>query len=178
MVKVSAALLLLAIFCIPVKSRASSGLSDTAVQWLKPAELATLMRSESRPVLVDVYTSWCHYCKVMDATTWKNDSLAAYVNRNFHAVKLNAEDRDTLTWDGKTYVFKPKYNLNELAISLLRGNMVFPSTVLIPEKGDIQIIPGALSAAKMELLLKYYGSRSNEQKAFMEFQQAFSGSWK
>ena len=39
----------------------------------------------------------------MDASTFKDPNVAAYLNTNFYPVKLNAETRDTITFNGKTY---------------------------------------------------------------------------
>ena len=148
------------------------------VQWLSPAETDQLLNRETRPVIVDVYTDWCHYCKVMEATTWKNDSVAAYVQQHFYPMKLNAEDKNIQQWQGKQYEYMARYKVNRLAVELLRGNMVYPSTVIIPEKGDWEVIPGALKPAEMEMLLKYYGSRANEQMDFLAWQKQFKGQWR
>ncbi|MCU0396311.1 MAG: hypothetical protein MUF29_10405, partial [Chitinophagaceae bacterium] len=105
-------------------------------------------------------------------------SVAAYVQQHFYPMKLNAEDKNTQQWQGRQYEYMARYKVNRLAVELLRGNMVYPSTVIIPEKGDWEVIPGALKPAEMEMLLKYYGSRANEQMDFLAWQKQFKGQWR
>ncbi len=152
--------------------------SKSNVAWQKPDSIEAMMLAEGRPVIVDVYTDWCYYCKVMDATTWRNDSVVNYLHQNFYAAKLDAETKETVKWFGREYAYKPQYKLNTLAIELLRGNIVYPSTVIIPQKGEWQVIPGAMKPSEIELVLKYFGSRANEKMDFGEFQKHFRSRWK
>jgi thiol-disulfide isomerase/thioredoxin len=48
-------------------------------------------RLERKPVFVDCYTTWCGPCKGMDATVFKNDSVADFFNAKFISVKLDME---------------------------------------------------------------------------------------
>ncbi|HMP93606.1 MAG TPA: thioredoxin family protein [Phnomibacter sp.] len=148
------------------------------VGWQKPADAALLLEKESRPILVDVYTTWCQYCKVMDNTTWRHDSVVQYLAQNFYTIKLNAEDKQPQSWMGKNYEYNPRYKVNMLAVELLRGNMVYPSTVIIPPSGEWQVLPGALKPAEIELALKYYGSQAYKSLDFETFRQSFSSQWR
>jgi thioredoxin-related protein len=160
------------------KSGAGNFVTGTRVEWMDPMVVAGLQEQNPRPIVVDVYTSWCYYCKLMDNTTWRNDSVVSYLKNNFYTIKLDAEDKNPQTWNGKSYAYQPKYKVNMLAVELLRGNMVYPSTVVIPARGEWQVIPGALKPAEIELVLKYYGSGSNEHMDFDEFRKTFRGEWK
>lgn len=148
------------------------------VQWQPIAQLAAQLPPDGKPVLVDVYTDWCTYCKLMDATTWQHDSVVQYIQANYVPIKLNAERKDSLRWDGEVFRYQPKFKVHQLAVKLLRGNMVYPSIVIIPAKGEWQVIPGAIKPKDLELVLKYYGSRANEQMDFVSYQRQFSGKWK
>lgn len=46
---------------------------------------------ENKFLLVDVYTDWCGWCKVMDRNTYSNDTVIGLINKEFIAVKLNPE---------------------------------------------------------------------------------------
>ncbi len=43
-------------------------------------------------VLVDVYTSWCGWCKRLDRDTFTDQGLVEFLDQKFVCVKANAED--------------------------------------------------------------------------------------
>ncbi|MES2646138.1 MAG: thioredoxin family protein [Bacteroidota bacterium] len=151
---------------------------NSGVNWMTPAEFSAINSENKKPIIVDVYTNWCYYCKVMDKTTWKNDSVAAYLGANYFAVKLNAESKDPYDWNGTSYNYEARYKVNMLAVKLLGGNMVYPSTVIIPVKGEPEVLKGAFTAKELEMILKYYGDGVNETKSPEEYMKTFSGKWK
>ena len=73
------------------------------INWLTLEEADSLYKIQKRPIFIDVFTDWCGWCKRMDATTFKDPNIAAYLNTNFYSVKLNAETNETITFNGKTY---------------------------------------------------------------------------
>jgi len=73
------------------------------INWLTLEEADSLYEIQKRPIFIDVFTDWCGWCKRMDATTFKDPNIAAYLNTNFYSVKLNAETNETITFNGKTY---------------------------------------------------------------------------
>jgi len=154
------------------------GNKGSSVKWITPNELTLIAAENKKPIIVDVYTSWCYYSKVMDNTTWKNDSVAAYLESNYYAVKINAENKEPYQWQGKIYEYEPRYKVNMLAAKLLGGNMVYPSTIIIPVKGEPEILSGAFTAKELEMILKYYGDRINETSTPEQYQHSFSGKWK
>ena len=44
-----------------------------------------------KPILVDVYTTWCGPCKLLDKTTFQDSDFSSIVNENFTALKWDAE---------------------------------------------------------------------------------------
>jgi len=44
-----------------------------------------------KPILVDVYTTWCGPCKLLDKTTFQDSDFSTIVNDNFTALKWDAE---------------------------------------------------------------------------------------
>ncbi len=42
---------------------------DAAIKWMSFAEAEKQMRLEPKKVFIDVYTTWCGWCKKLDATT-------------------------------------------------------------------------------------------------------------
>ncbi|GIV27707.1 MAG: hypothetical protein KatS3mg027_1521 [Bacteroidia bacterium] len=75
--------------------------SDGLVKWLSFKEAQELNKQAPKPFLVDIYTDWCGWCKVMMRTTYSNPNIAGYINTYFYPVKFNAETKDTIEFDGQ-----------------------------------------------------------------------------
>ncbi len=148
------------------------------IHWVTLDQLQKLYAAEPRPILIDVYTDWCGWCKEMDRVTYHHKKLSAYVNQYFYAVKLDAECKDSLVFNNKIYAYNPAYKVNELAEYLLMNRMEFPSTVFLSSI-DAQPAPlaGYLNAKEMEAPLKYFGDAVYKNKTFIEFNQGFKGEW-
>src|SRR3982751_4302356 len=72
------------------------------LKWLTLGEASDQLQKEKRPILIDLYTDWCGWCKVMDKKTYTNKQVIAYLQEHFYPVKLNAETKETLSWNEKT----------------------------------------------------------------------------
>lgn len=152
--------------------------ANTNIQWLNLDELQTAMKKSPKKVWIDVYTDWCGWCKRMDATTFKHPSVVDYMNQHFYAVKLNAEQKDSILFLGKAYGFVPEYRANMFAIELLQGRMSYPSNVFMEENfQNAQIIPGYQSVQQMEMVLKYLAENIYKSKKFDEYRDAFKPTW-
>lgn len=147
--------------------------------WLSVSQAQKKWDVEKRPVLVDVFTDWCHYCKVMDKTIWSNPLVTAYVEKHFYPIKFNAESKIPATWMGKTYEFKATYKVHMLAAEWLLGNMVYPSTVIIPPNGgEPVIIPGVIELEELEPILHYFGEDHYQNIEWKAFKAAYKPVWK
>src|SRR5512141_1409648 len=54
-----------------------------------------------RPVLVDVYTDWCGWCKRMDRDVYARSDVSEYLNAHFVMVRLNAESDERVNYAGR-----------------------------------------------------------------------------
>ena len=61
-----------------------------------------------KPIFMDVYTEWCGPCKMLDKNTFQDPAVVDYVNKNYYAVKFNAEGNS-------------KVNYQALRLSITRG---------------------------------------------------------
>jgi thioredoxin-related protein len=148
-----------------------------SIAWLTVDEAAAKLQQEPKPVLIDLYTTWCGWCKQMDRKTYSNKQVAQYLTDKFYTVKLDAETHNTVSWQGKTYQFDPQYRCNQFAVYLSHGQLEFPTTIIIAPGYEPQAIPGYMEPKEIEMLLKYFGEGAYRNKSFDEYRQGFRGSW-
>lgn len=148
------------------------------IKWLSLNELTVAYNKQPKPIIIDVYTNWCGWCKVMEKETYGNDKVADYINENYYAVKFNAETKDAVVLGTKTYEYNPAYKANDLAVYLLSGRMGYPTTVLLSSI-DAQPAPlsGYLKPSELEPPLKFFGDGVYKNQNFPEFMKSFSNKW-
>jgi thioredoxin-related protein len=142
------------------------------VKWYTIEEAMTLTQKQPRKIVIDVYTGWCKWCKVMDTATFHNPVVAGYLNKKFYPVKFNAEQKEDVVFQGKTYKFVPDggRGYNELAATLLNGNMGYPSIVFLDEKGQmIQPMQGYIKAKQFDQILKFLGEEMYKTQKWEDF---------
>jgi thioredoxin-related protein len=107
-----------------------------SIQWMKFEEAIAANAKNPKMILVDVYTDWCGWCKKMDKDTFTDPRVIAHFQKNFYAVKLNAEDTNRkFPFMGKTF------SEAEMAASM-RVNS-YPNFVVIePGLQNIAQLPG------------------------------------
>jgi thioredoxin-related protein len=148
-----------------------------AIDWMSVDQAAGKLEQEKRPVLIDLYTTWCGWCKQMDKKTYSNKRVAQYLQDKFYTVKVDAETHATIQWNGKAYAFNPQYRSNEFALYLTHGRLEFPTTIIIPPGEEPQAIPGYLEPKDLELLVKYFGEGAYHTQSFDVYQKSFKPSW-
>jgi thioredoxin-related protein len=148
-----------------------------SISWLTPEEAAGRLEQEKRPVLVDLYTTWCGWCKQMDRRTYSNKQVIRYLSEKFYTVRVDAETRATISWDGKTYNFDPQYRCNQFAVYLAHGRLEFPTTIIIVPGEEPQAISGYMGPKDLEMLVKYFGEGIYHTRGFDEYAKSFHASW-
>lgn len=148
-----------------------------SIEWMSFEEAVMANNKEPKKFMIDVYTDWCGWCKRMDRTTFQDPKVVAVVNKYYHAVKLNAERKDTVILDDRTFVNekpKGKRHPHQLAISLMQGKMTYPTVVYLDEKGNmLQPIPGFQSTENILPILNYFGSDAYKNTNWEDFQARF-----
>ena len=119
----------------------SSLVFSQQINWLSLEEATEVSKANpSKPILVNLYTSWCGFCKKLDKETFTNSTVTEYINQNYIPVKFNAEDKNMVNFLGINYMFVNAVRVNFLAYVLTHGRLSYPATVVLNNKGDTQKI--------------------------------------
>jgi len=128
------------------RQRRANHLNTGGMQWTTFDKIAKSGKNKgNKKYLVDVYTEWCGWCKVMDKKTFTDPTIQKYLNDNFHIVKFDAEQKETVKFKDKEYEYvnSGKRGINKLAVELLGNRMSYPTLVYLDENlNKITASPG------------------------------------
>ncbi len=127
------------------------------IHWITLDEALQMARIHKKKVIVDFYTGWCGWCKIMDKRTYQNPQVVNYINQHYYAVKFDAERKDTVRYQGTLFQFQPAKRMHQLAAVLLQDKAAYPATVFI--SADAEAFPpiwGYIDPETMLKILKYY----------------------
>ena len=150
---------------------------NSAVNWITFDEAYKKCKKNPRPIMVDVYTTWCGPCKLMSTQTFNNPQIASYINEHYYAVKFDAESKDSVKFD--KYVFVSTDNSNpkaphQFAASILDNQLAYPSIVFLNNQIQrLDIIKGFMNAPAFEPILTYYGSGDYQKTKWEDFKKDF-----
>ena len=124
--------------------------------WTDFETAVKLAQKDQKKILVDVYTDWCKWCKVMDEKTFSEQGTSAYLAENFHLAKFNAEQQETITFKGKTYAFKSngRRGYHGFAEKILDGRLSYPSLVVFDsDLNKLEVIRGFKNPKELRQIL-------------------------
>jgi thioredoxin-related protein len=106
--------------------------------------------SSSKPVLVDVHTEWCGWCKRMNRDVYARKDVREYLQKHFVTISLDAEGGEAAQYEGKTFTSR-----SLAARFRVTG---YPTTIfLAPDGAHLANVPGYIPAERFLLLLRYIG---------------------
>ncbi len=145
------------------------------VNWLSLDEAQKLHAQNPKILLIDMYTDWCGWCKVLDTTTFADPAIAHYINTNFYPVKFNAEGKDTILYKEKIYTNSSagRRPTHDLAKELLNGRLSYPSIVYVDDIGNTYPVAGYLKAEQIEPILAYFVEKANRTAPYDDFKESF-----
>lgn len=144
------------------------------INWMSLEEALAAQVNEPRKIIMDVYTTWCGPCKMLDKNTFQNADVVSYVNQNYYAVKFNAEGEEVVKYKDLEFT-NPQFDPNrqgrnaqhELAQAL--KITAYPTIVFFNENGDTLLpIPGYKTPAQLELYLKLFYNNDHEKISSQE----------
>ncbi|RLD47897.1 MAG: thioredoxin [Bacteroidetes bacterium] len=167
----SSLIILTVLFTIP-------SYSQDKIEWMSFEEAMALNEENPKHFFIDVYTDWCGWCKKMDASTFVDPVIVELMNEHFYAVKLDAEQKDTIMFQGNTFVNPDpdgRRSSHQMAQALLKGKMSYPSFVFLNTKSEwLTVVAGFRKAPDMEQVLTYFGEGVYEEKSWEQFMITFA----
>ncbi len=166
----------------------AGSVSAQKINWMSMDEALAAQKNTPKKIFMDVFTTWCGPCKMLEKNTFSNADVIEFVNKNYYAVKFNAEGIEEITFEDFTYT-NPNYqegrkgrnSTHFFADALkLRG---YPSLVFFADDGTlIQAIPGYKTPEQLEIYLKMIASNDYKKVTTTEdwenYQQKFKAKFK
>lgn len=148
--KLALTLLLISFSLWPAMAAAADSGPVAPLDWLKWNQGVSEAASAKRPILVDVYTDWCGWCKRMDRDVYARDDVRQYLKKHFVVVKLNAESAEEARYGERT--------LTSRALAQQLRVSGYPTTVFLKPNGEhIASVPGYIPAERFKNMLRYIG---------------------
>jgi len=150
----------LSVLAIFFLSQLQAKAQEKKINWVTIEEAQELHKKNPKKIFVDIYTDWCSWCKRMDAETFSHPLIVDYINANFYAVKLNAEQTDPIVFKGVKYENEragQRRGAHNFAIAILQGRMSYPSVAFFDENLSlIYALPGFRPPVRMEPVLVFF----------------------
>ena len=149
------------------------------INWLKIQDLEAAQKEAPKKVLIDIYTDWCGWCKRLDATTFKDPKIVDYLNKNYYCVKLDGENKNTITYRGVEFKFVPtgRRGYHQLSSGFQKGRHSYPTLTVLDENLDIlQIFRGYKKAEDLLPILVYLSDDLYKKQDWDSFLSEFKKS--
>jgi len=131
---------------------------ENKVNWLTFEQLNDSLAIKAKPVIIFFHTEWCAYCKKMLAESFTAKKVTDLLNRNYYAVKFDAESIDSVYFDGVHYTNvanrKTTGKIHALATILMgkENPAVFPATIVLNK--DFMMVERKFNYLSTKQLLK------------------------
>ena len=122
----------------------SSFTSKPSVDWLSFEELEVALTEQPKKIVIYFYADWCVYCKKMEQSVYTKPEIQEALDKNYYAVKFNAESRDTIAFGGKDFINlnigkqrNAYHQIPELLAGRKNKDLELPATVILDEEFNI-----------------------------------------
>ena len=120
-------------------------LTETKVSWLPWSEASFRKAKElDKPILLDISAVWCHWCHVMDKTTYSDNGVTRLIENKFVPIKVDRDQRPDID---------KRYNMGG-----------WPTTVFLTPDGEILTGGTYIPPDQMIALLEHTSSFYQKNK--------------
>jgi len=145
---------------------------EGSIKWMTIEQALSASEKNPKKIIIDIYTDWCGWCKVMDRETFSNASIARYISENYYAVKLNAEKQGAFTYKGNVYNLESSNgrSMNTFVTAISNGSIGYPTTAYLNESQDvITLISGFQKPDQLLPILKFLKSDLYKKMSFEDY---------
>lgn len=136
-----------------------SFLGNAQIQWKSFADAKAEQMIQPKKILINFYTESCKPCEKMDGKTYSDPDVINYINKNFYAVRFQADGNEQIDYLGKKFTQDDeqwndeKGSLNNFTRFMNVSSL--PTTVFLDENSQpITNLNGFLTSKELEIYLK------------------------
>ncbi len=74
------------------------------IRWLTFEQLEDSLRVNPKPIFIDFYADWCRACYQMQKGTFRDSLVAARLNQDYYAVRMDVETKGTVFFSNQRFV--------------------------------------------------------------------------
>lgn len=120
-------------------------MAKTKVSWLPwNEESFQKAKEQDKPILLGISAVWCHWCHVMDDTTYSNSEVARLVNELFIPIRVNRDQRPDID---------KRYNMGG-----------WPTTAFLTPDGEVLTGGTYIPPQQMMMLLEHVSRTYQKEK--------------
>jgi uncharacterized protein YyaL (SSP411 family) len=132
------------------------------LDWLAFDAATTLASKQNKHLIVDIYTTWCGWCKVMDRQTYGDPQVAGYLSDHFVLAKVNGESASKLKWQGK--------EMTERQFARAVGVSGYPATYFLKPNAELLGgVSGFIKSPDFMIYARYVSTRWYEKGKIQEY---------
>jgi thioredoxin-related protein len=135
---------------------------EKKLPWLAFDAAAERAMKEGKHVIVDIYTTWCGWCKVMERETYGNPEVADYLLSNFVLAKVNGESSSKVHWKGR--------EITEREFTRSVGVTGFPTTYFL--KPNLEVLggrPGYIRPSEFLIISRFVNTKWYEKGTLQDY---------
>ena len=149
--------------------------AQETVNWQPIQQAETLANKQHRKIFIQIYTPWSEGFKELERSVLTQSSITKYLNETYIPVKFDAETREEVSFQGRTYKFVSQsgVSFNELASELLRGQLVYPTLVFLEEDGSLIQAIQYRTPEQFEMIITYFGSDNHKKMPWKKYERVY-----
>ncbi|RMD99386.1 MAG: DUF255 domain-containing protein [Calditrichaeota bacterium] len=132
------------------------------IVWLNFPQAIAKAKKENKMIVVDFYTDWCTWCKVMDEKTYGANEIIDFARKKLIMAKVNAESKDKVKFKENEYTYE------QLAQAF--GVTGYPSTIFLGPNGEfLTSVSGYIPPDHFLPILEFLEGKHYQKMKFEEY---------